>query len=116
MQSSNFCINCDSAVSGNFCASCGAKSNSSSGETTSQTSTVPPQATGLAIASLITSFFIAPIGLIMGIIAKNEISNSKGEKGGEGLAIAAIIISSLTIFIWICVIAFFVYQSSTSYY
>ena len=116
MQTGNFCTNCGSAVAGNFCASCGSKSNGSAGEATTQTAAAPPQATGLAIASLITSFFIAPIGLIMGIIAKNEISNSKGEKGGEGLAIAAIIISSLIIFIWICVVGFFVYQSSTSYY
>lgn len=47
----------------------------------------------LAIVSFIFSFLIWPIGLILGIIALVQI-NKKNE-GGKGLAIAAIILSSI---------------------
>lgn len=48
---------------------------------------------GLAIAAIILTFVFAPAGLILGIMAKNQIRMT-GE-GGEGLATAAIIVSSI---------------------
>lgn len=48
---------------------------------------------GLAIASLICAFLCVPLGLIFGIVARNQIKTS-GE-GGDGLALAGIIVSSI---------------------
>lgn len=45
---------------------------------------------GLAIASLISSFFISLLGIILGHIALNQIKRT-GE-GGRGLAIAGLVI------------------------
>jgi Domain of unknown function (DUF4190) len=57
---------------------------------------------GLAIAALIVAFVFAPAGLVMGIVAKNQIAQT-GEQG-EGLATAAIVVSA--IFIGMTVLAF----------
>lgn len=48
---------------------------------------------GLAIASLITSFFISIVGIILGHIALSQIKRT-GE-GGRGLAIAGLVIGYL---------------------
>ena len=50
---------------------------------------------GLAIASLVLAFFCSLAGLICGIVALNQIRERPQE--GRGLAIAGIIISSLSI-------------------
>lgn len=112
-----FCSQCGTAITGNFCANCGAKLLTPSViESTGQTIAQTPQATGLAIASLIMSFFLPPAGFIMGIIARNEIANARGEKGGEGLAWAAIIVSSIIFVFWVVVIAVLMYESTNGYY
>lgn len=49
-----------------------------------------PPASGMAIAAIITVFFSSVIGLILGYVAKKEIDNSNGTKGGRGMAKAAI--------------------------
>jgi hypothetical protein len=60
---------------------------------------VPPQRHGLAIPSLIAGvlsipmFVIAPIGLILGLIALVGIKKSRGMKTGSGLAIAGFLCS-----------------------
>lgn len=51
---------------------------------------------GLAIAALILAIFIPIVGLVLGIIALSQIKNNPNLKG-KGLAIAAIIIGSLTV-------------------
>lgn len=50
----------------------------------------PARTNGLAIAALISSFFISLLGVILGHIALNQIKTT-GE-GGRGLAIAALVI------------------------
>jgi hypothetical protein len=52
-----------------------------------------PPTNGLAIAAIILTFIFAPAGLVLGIIAKNQIKTT-GE-GGDGLATAAIVVSSV---------------------
>ena len=56
----------------------------------------------LAILALIFGFIIPPVGIILGIIALNEV---KKGKSGKGMAIAGIIIGSLLILISILVLA-----------
>jgi hypothetical protein len=62
--------------------------------------TSPPPASGLAIASLVSSLipflFLGQItGLILGIIALRKIKQSQGTVGGKGFAIAGVTISGL---------------------
>ena len=53
------------------------------------------QTNGLAIAALVLAFVFAPAGLVMGIIAKNQIRQT-GEDG-DGLATAAIVVSAVSL-------------------
>lgn len=46
---------------------------------------------GFAIASLVCSFFMFPLGIVFGHMALNQIK--KNNQGGKGLAIAGLIIS-----------------------
>ena len=46
---------------------------------------------GLAIASFLCSFFIFPLGIIFGHIALSQIKKTR--QGGQGLAVAGLIIS-----------------------
>ncbi|MHB8718686.1 MAG: DUF4190 domain-containing protein [Candidatus Dormibacteria bacterium] len=52
---------------------------------------------GFAIASLICAFLCWPLGLIFGFVARNQIKE-RGD-GGEGLAIAGIIISFVALLV-----------------
>ena len=63
---------------------------------------------GLAIASLVCScagilFFGVPgiVGIIFGFVARSQIRRSNGTQGGEGLALAGIIVG----FVWIGILA-----------
>lgn len=67
----------------------------------------PAKTSGMAIASLvlgilgivtcgITVLLSAPVGLILGIVAMNRIGKSAGQLRGKGLALAGVIMSSLT--------------------
>jgi len=58
-----------------------------------------PRWNGLAIAGFILSFFISLVGLILSIIALNQINKSGGMQKGKGLALAGIIISALSIIV-----------------
>lgn len=58
---------------------------------------VQPRWNGLAIAGFILSFLISIVGLILSIIALNQINKSGGMQKGKGLAIAGIIISAISI-------------------
>jgi hypothetical protein len=53
----------------------------------------------LAIVALIAAFLFAPAGLICGFIARNQIKQTKEQ--GDGMALAAILISAVAIFIWL---------------
>jgi hypothetical protein len=104
-----FCSNCGASIEGRFCSKCGSivkgERSGDSGLVFEQTRNVfqtKPGAptSGTAIAALICSFFIPLLGLILGIVSRNEIKNSKGEKGGDGLANAAIIFSAIFIVVY----------------
>ncbi len=56
---------------------------------------VAAKTNGLAIAALVSSFFISLLGIILGHIALNQIKTT-GE-GGRGLAIAALVIGYASI-------------------
>ncbi|HKW29710.1 MAG TPA: DUF4190 domain-containing protein [Verrucomicrobiae bacterium] len=67
----------------------------------------PAKTSGMAITSLvlgilgivtcgITVLLSAPVGLILGIVAMNKIGKSSGQLRGKGLALAGVIMSSLT--------------------
>jgi Tfp pilus assembly protein PilE len=51
----------------------------------------------MAIAGFVCSFFCSVLGLIFSIIGHNECKRSGGTVGGAGLALAGIIISSITL-------------------
>jgi hypothetical protein len=65
----------------------------------------PPTNT-LAIIALVCAFVFAPAGLVCGILARRQIRQT-GEQG-DGLALAAIIVSIAQIIIGLAVIAFFI--------
>ncbi|HEX8114691.1 MAG TPA: DUF4190 domain-containing protein [Kofleriaceae bacterium] len=52
---------------------------------------------GLAIAGFVCSLFCGVLGLIFSILGRNECKRSGGTVGGEGLALAGIIISCVTL-------------------
>jgi hypothetical protein len=57
---------------------------------------------GFAIASLVTAILCCPIlGIIFGFVAKNQIKQSGGTQGGDGLATAGIIIGFVLMGIYI---------------
>ncbi len=60
--------------------------------------TAPPTNV-LAIISLITAVLIAPVGIVLGFIAQNQIKTS-GE-GGAGLAKAGIIVGIVLTALWL---------------
>jgi uncharacterized protein DUF4190 len=66
------------------------------------------ETSGMAIASLICAFLVAPVGVILGHIALNQIKNSNGQLGGRGLAIAGLIIGYASIALGLVVAAFFI--------
>lgn len=57
----------------------------------------PARTSGLAIAGFVCSFFCGLLGLILSIMGRNECKRSGGTVVGEGLALAGIIISSITL-------------------
>jgi len=66
----------------------------------------PRPTNGMAIAAIICTFVCSPAGLVLGIIAKNQIKET-GD-GGEGLASAAIIVSSIFLALSIIFVIVFV--------
>jgi hypothetical protein len=60
---------------------------------------------GMAIAGFVLAFFCAPIGLILCWMARSQIRESGGTQGGDGLALAGIIISSLGMLIGVISVA-----------
>jgi len=57
----------------------------------------PTRTSGMAIAGFVCSFFCGLLGLIFSILGRNECKRSNGTVGGEGLALAGIIISSISL-------------------
>jgi hypothetical protein len=50
---------------------------------------------GLALTGFILAFVFAPVGLILSIVAKKQISGSGGTLGGGGLATGGIIVGAI---------------------
>jgi Zn-finger nucleic acid-binding protein len=63
---------------------------------------VQPRTNGLAIAGFICAFLCSLPGLIMSIIAYKQCKDSNGTLGGEGLALAGIIISIASMALGFC--------------
>lgn len=132
-----FCSKCGTqiAAGASFCPSCGNPSGTQvsnvyvppAAEPAAQQFAQPnyagnyaPPASGMAIAAIITVFFSSFIGLILGYVAKKEIDNSNGTKGGRGMANAAIalgwIFTILGVVIAVIWIAYLASMSSSYYY
>lgn len=130
-----FCTNCGSQiVSGGFCASCGTQATPVAPSQQAVNQVPPtqpygapyvapygmaPKTNGLAIASLVTSLVcFGFVGLILGIIATNQIKNSNGTQTGQGLATAGIIIGAIsTLFgFWLITSPDFWYGFNSTYY
>lgn len=108
-----FCSKCGAPLNGaSFCASCGTPAvvvpSATATPTVSPTAPNPVYVTpqlpvggsrtnGMAIASLVTSLVcFGFLGIIFGIVALNQIKSSAGTQTGQGMAIAGIVIGSIT--------------------
>jgi hypothetical protein len=93
------CPSCGNAMtSGAFCSVCGA--NVVAGGVAPMGMGGMPmrqRTSGMAIAGFVLSFFCGLLGLIFSILGRNECKRSNGTVGGEGLALAGIIISILQV-------------------
>jgi type II secretory pathway pseudopilin PulG len=58
---------------------------------------LPARTSGLAVAGFVCAFLFAPLGLALSIMGRNECVRSGGAVGGAGLALAGIIISSVSL-------------------
>ena len=81
-----------------FCSTCGANLGTPAMPPMMQTA---QRTSGLAIAGFVCAFFCSLLGLILSIIGLSEINKSNGAVKGRGLAIAGIVISSLSFVIGI---------------
>ena len=62
-----------------------------------------PGTNGFAIASIVCAFLCSPLGIVFGIVARNQIRRTG--QGGDGLALAGIIISVVSIALGIILLA-----------
>ena len=65
-------------------------------------SSVPQKTNGIAIAALISSFFVSVLGIILGFVALNQIK--KTGENGRGLALAGIWIGFVAVGITVLII------------
>ncbi len=95
-----FCTNCGKEINDNaaICPYCGVVANKSA---LSNASGNTNQSNTMAIVGFIFSFFFALVGLICSIIGFKKAAELGGN--GKGLALAGIIISSISIIITIIV-------------
>ena len=119
------CSKCGAPLNGAaFCAACGTPAASSTGPIS--VSPIPPMpnanqippmpngfepkptTNGLAIAGFVTSMVcFGPVGLVLSLVALNQISKSPSPQGGKGLAIAGAIVGGLsTLWVWTTFVPF----------
>jgi hypothetical protein len=74
-----------------------------------------PTTSGKAIASLILALFgISLFAVIFGHIARKEIRNSRGQIGGDGLALAGLIVGWIGLAAY-AIVVFFVFVAAAMY-
>jgi hypothetical protein len=80
-----------------------------------------PSTNGLAIASLVLGLVgWVPCGVgsilavVFGFVARTQIRNSQGRQGGEGLAVAGIVLGFLAIALWIALFVIGTISNSTT--
>lgn len=100
-----------------YCPKCGTElpdgtnQCSACGQTLGQAET---RMNAYAIVSLVLGIvsvglsFVAPVGLVFGIVALVQINRSEGRQGGKGLAIAGIIVSSIMTLFSLLALALFI--------
>lgn len=106
-----FCKNCGSQINDEavVCPHCGVATEKMAAAANAQSATAGGETNVLAIVGFILSFFSLIIGLVCSIIGYKQASDPKYNGNGKGLALAGIIISSVSMAIVlitvICVIA-----------
>lgn len=55
----------------------------------------------LGIVGLLCCGILAPVALVLGIMARNQIEASGGREGGSGMAMAGIVLGAIGIVLWI---------------
>jgi Domain of unknown function (DUF4190) len=60
----------------------------------------------MAVAALITALLVPPVGVVLGVLARNQVRQT-GEDG-DGLALAGIVIGICLTLLYVLLIAFFV--------
>jgi hypothetical protein len=70
----------------------------------------PPTNT-MAVLSLVFAFLMAPVGIVLGVMARKQIRQT-GEEG-EGLALAGIIVGSIATAFWALLIVFWIIVFAT---
>jgi uncharacterized protein with PQ loop repeat len=69
---------------------------------------------GIAVTAFIVSLFAPFIGLILGYVARTDIRNAAGGKGGRSLATAAIVIGWIFTILWAIIIFAAIVAASTA--
>jgi ABC-type dipeptide/oligopeptide/nickel transport system permease component len=65
-----------------------------------------PRTNSTAVLALVLAFVIAPVGIVLGVLARKEIRRT-GEEG-DGLALAGIIVGSVVTAFWALLILFWI--------
>jgi uncharacterized membrane protein YvbJ len=120
-----YCNNCGgpNPDESSFCNKCGNRltPQQSIAQQPQATATSARKTNGLAIAALVLGIasFIPPLAIcsipaiILGAIALNQIKKEPAVEG-KGMALAGIICGSIALFLWICLIIFWIVVAITS--
>ena len=105
MTETKFCSGCGQpATDAKFCANCGTPSGGTPAVNVGVAPTSVPKTNTLAIVSLVISFFVPIVGMILAYSARKEIDASNGMQTGRGLTTGAIVLNWL----WIVSLVFIV--------
>lgn len=113
MSPTSYCHQCGNPIAENtkFCSSCGTPVGSAAPNTANFQNSAPsmmiPKTNTLAIVSLVISFFIPIVGMILAYSARREIDASQGTQTGRGLTTGAIVLN----WIWILSIVLIVFST-----